>query len=147
MKRILSILALGALTLCHNAFASGPADTPDARAGAFYTWYLKTGSDLTYPLLKAGIVDFVAKDTVNRLRSDYRHNRLPEDVDYFLKVQDEDEQDWLSHIAPHQAVMLGDVAIVPMTFGSKSQTNVVVFMRRIAGVWKITKVDSTLDYR
>jgi hypothetical protein len=147
MKRLLSILALFAFAFSTNVFASGAADSPEARVSQFYTWYIKTGSDLTFPLLKEGIFNYVAKDTVNKLRSDYRHNRLPEDVDYFTKTQDEDDQDWLSHIAPRQVAMLGDVAVVPVMFGSKSQTGVVVFMRKIAGVWKITKVDSTLDYR
>lgn len=147
MKRFLSILAICVFAFGHNAFSAGTQDTPEARAHAFYTWYIKTGADLTFPLLKEGIFDFVAKDTVTRLRDDYRHSRLPEDVDYFLKVQDEDEQNWLNHIATHPVVMLGDVAVLPITFGSKNQTNIVVFMRKIAGVWKITKVDSTLDYR
>ncbi|HEV3428634.1 MAG TPA: DUF3828 domain-containing protein [Paraburkholderia sp.] len=147
MKRFLSILAICVLVFSHHAFAAGTQDTPEARAHAFYTWYLKAGANLSYPLLKEGIFDFVSKDTVTRLRDDYRHNRLPEDVDYFLKVQDEDDQDWLSHIATHPIVMLGDVAVLPITFGSKSQTNVIVFMRKTAGIWKITKVDSTLDYR
>ncbi len=141
------MIALCARLFGHNAFASEDQNTPDVRARAFYTWYLRTGADLSFPLLKNGIFDFVSKDTVTRLRDDYRHNRLPEDVDYFLKVQDEDDQDWLSHITPHQVVMLGEVAVLPVTFGSKNQTSVVVFMRKIAGAWKITKVDSTLDYR
>jgi hypothetical protein len=147
MKRLLSIFAFCLLGFSHAGFAASATDTPEARATAFYAWYLKTGADLTFPLLKPGILDYVAKDTVNKLRSDYKHNRLPEDVDYFLKVQDEDDQDWLSHIAPHPVTMIGDVAVVPVMFGSKSQSGVVVFMRKIDGVWKITKVASTFDYR
>jgi hypothetical protein len=147
MKRLFSFFAFCLLAFAHNAFAAGATDTPESRASEFYTWYLKTGEDLTFPLLKPGILDYVAKDTVTKLRSDYKHNRLPEDVDYFLKVQDEDDQDWLSHIAPRQVTMIGDVAVVPVMFGSKSQSGVVVFMRKIAGVWKITKVASTFDYR
>lgn len=146
MKRLLSILALCALVFSHIAFASGAQDAPEARASAFYTWYIKTGSKPTFPLLDNAIFEYVAKDTVNRLRSDYRHNKLP-DADYFLKVQDEDEQDWLNHIATHPVVMLGDVTVVPVTFGSKDQVSILVFMRKVGGAWKITKVDDTTDFR
>lgn len=69
------------------------------------------------------------------------------DADYFLKVQDEDEQDWLNHIATRRVVMPGEAAVVPVVFGSRDQTTVNVFMRKIAGVWKMTKVDDTSDYR
>lgn len=147
MKRLLPLLALCLLAFSQYTFASDAQDAPQARASAFYAWYIKTGSKPTFPLLDNGIFEYVAKDTVNRLRNDYRHDRLPGDTDYFLKVQDEDEQDWLSHIATHRVAMPGDVAVVPVTFGSRDQTTVIVFMRKIAGTWKITKVDDTSDYR
>jgi len=147
MKRLFSIFVLCTLAFSQFAFSSSTQDAPEARASAFYTWYIKSGSKLTFPLLDNGIFDYVAKDTINRLRNDYRHNKLPGDSDYFLKVQDENEQDWLKHIVAHQVVMLGDVAVVPLTFGSTDRVSVLVFMRKANGVWEITKVDDTSDYR
>ncbi|MFM0281510.1 hypothetical protein P0D75_26205 [Paraburkholderia sediminicola] len=83
-----------------------------------------------YPLLDNGIYVYVTKATVDGLRSAYRHNRLPGDSDYFTKVQDYDEQDWSNNIETHQAIMLGDVAVVPVTFGSKDKISVLVFLRK-----------------
>jgi Protein of unknown function (DUF3828) len=62
-------------------------------------------------------------------------------------VQDYDDHDWLSHIDLHSAIMLGDVAIVPVTFGSKDKVHVSVLMRKLNGIWKITKVDNAMDYK
>jgi hypothetical protein len=110
-------------------------------------WYIKLEANLVYPLLDKKIFDFVAPDTVDKLRNDYKHGRLPGDSDYFLKVQDEDDQDWLAHIATQPAVALGDVTVIPVTFGSTDKVSVLVFMKQIGGVWKITKVEDTADYK
>lgn len=144
------------LALAGLAIASGLLDQPANADGtphaarttvqAFYTWYIKLNARLTYPLLDTKIFDFVSKETVDRLRSDYEHDRLSGGGDYFLKVQDEDEQDWLAHVVVHPVVMLGDVAVVPVTFGSADKVSVLVVMRRFEGRWKITRVDDTRDY-
>ena len=139
------LLLVGGLLFQQGAFAGSA--TPDASTKAFYAWYIKLESKHTYPLLNKGIYVYVTKATVDRLRSDYRHNRLPGDSDYFTKVQDYDEQDWANNIATHRPLMLGDVAVVPVTFGSKDKINVLVFLRKQGDNWKITKVDDTLDYQ
>jgi hypothetical protein len=150
MKRFPSItatLALAFAMLWRPVFATGPQDTPEARAAAFYAWFIKSDSDHAFPLKEQAIEKYVAKETVSRLRDDYAHEGPPNGVDYFLKVQDYDDHDWLSHIATHPAIMLDGVAIVPVTFGSKDKVNVLVFMRRLHNLWKITKVDDTTDYK
>lgn len=152
MKRSL-LLALAALAIFlgtsvgQPAKANGASGDAQVRVKAFYSWYIKLGASLAYPLLDKKIFDFVARDTVDRLRSDYEHDRLPGDSDYFLKVQDEDDQDWLAHIATQPAVALGDVTVIPVTFGSTDKVSVLVFMKKIDGAWKITKVEDTADYR
>ncbi|MEA3084205.1 MAG: hypothetical protein QOC89_1902 [Paraburkholderia sp.] len=150
MKKLLtlavSVLMLaGGLLFQQRAFADSA--TPDASTKAFYTWYIELQSKQTYPLLDKRIYVYVTKTTADRLRSAYRHNRLPGDSDYFTKVQDYDEQDWLNNIATHPPVMLGDVAVVPVTFGSKDKISLLVFLRKQGDGWKIIKVDDTLDYR
>lgn len=89
----------------------------------------------------------MAPQTVERLKNDYAHSGPPNGVDYFLKVQDYDSQEWLAHMVTHPAVMLDGVAIVPITLGAKEKVDVLVFMRKLDGKWKITKVDDTWDYK
>lgn len=129
------------------AKANGASADAQARVEAFYSWYIKLEANLVYPLLDKKIFDFVAPDTVDRLRNDYTHNRLPGDRDYFLKVQDEDDQDWLAHIAMQPAIVLGEVTVIPVTFGSTDKVSVLVLMKQINGAWKITKVEDTADYK
>lgn len=99
------------------------------------------------PLMNKEVFGYVAKDTIVVLRSDYKKHKFAERAEYFTDVQDYDEKDWLDHIAVHPAVMLDDVAVVPVTFGSNDKKTVVTFLRKIDGTWKITKVDDTRDYK
>jgi len=150
MKKLFSLAAsvlllVGGMLLQHAAFAENA--TPDASTKAFYTWYIKLQSNEVYPLLDKGIYTYVSKLTADKLRDAYRHNRLPGDSDYFTRVQDYDERDWANNIATRPAVMLGDVAVVPVTFGSKDRISVLVFLRKLGDGWKIIKVDDMLDYK
>lgn len=149
MKRLLllALVLLSSFLPWCRAVAADLQDTPDARATAFYTWFIEHDTDTSYPLKMPAIEQYVLPETVSRLRDDYARSGPPGDIDYFLKVQDYDGHDWLSHIKTSPAIMLGDVAVVPVTFGSKDQTSVLVFMRMSGGTWKITKVDDTRDYR
>ena len=150
MKKYFS-LACAVLTLviglCMMQAASAGArmDTPEATVRAFYTWYIgrQTG---TYQLTDNTIYRYVAKPTVDNLRDDYRHNRLPGDSDYFTKVQDYDENEWLHNMVLHPAIVLGEAAVIPVTFGAKEKTDVIVFVRKEAGRWKIAKVEDTGNY-
>lgn len=140
-------LALAVITsiFCHsNAFAQAHDATSDVKA--FYSWYIGKQSGAAFPLLDKAIYGYVSKQTVDRLRTAYRHNRLPGGSDYFTKVQDYDERDWLSNIVATNPVSLGDVTIVPVTFGSKDKINVIVFLRKQGDAWKIVKVDDTRDF-
>ncbi|WGS51700.1 YbjP/YqhG family protein [Paraburkholderia sp. D15] len=135
------LLIASAVVFSRSALAD--ASTPAETTKAFYSWYFKVQSEARFPLLDKNIYTYVAKSTVDKLRDDYRHNRLPGDSDYFTKVQD-DDKDWANNIATHPTVMLGDVAVVAVTFGSTDRISVVVFLGKRANAWRITKVDDTL---
>lgn len=149
MKRLISmfVFALSALMFSHSGFAAESQNAAEHQVIAFYTWFMKHDGDATYPLREPAIEQYVAKDTVARLKDEYARSGPPGDVDYFLKVQDYDTQDWLAHIAIHHAIDLNGVTVVPVTFGSKNKVSVLVFMRKIDGQWKITKIDDTWDYK
>jgi hypothetical protein len=123
--------------------------TPEATVANFYTWFIKhLSEDKVYPLMDKEVFRYVAPATVDVLRSDYKANRFAEGAEYFTNAQDFDEKDWTAHMSIRPAMMLDDVALVAATFGTGStrQTNV-VFLRKFDGVWKITKVVDTRDYR
>ena len=54
---------------------------------------------------------------------------------------------WLAHIQVQRALMLGDVAVVPVSFGSQDPVHVLVFLKRVDATWKIIKIDDTWEYR
>jgi len=140
------VFAIGMLG-AHTAMAQGKPVTPEANTKAFYAWYIKLQAKSVYPLTDSGITTYVSKDTVDRLREAYRRNELPGDVDYFTKVQDYDEKDWSEHTVARAPILLEDVAVVPVTFGSKDKISVLVFLRKLGDGWKITKVEDTQDFQ
>jgi hypothetical protein len=140
-----SLLALICMVVAQVAFARNDS-TPESDARAFYSWYIQLASQLKYPLLDSKIYTYVEKRTVDALRNDYHHGNLPGDADYFTKAQDFDEKDWLNNIALHPTIMLEDVAVVPVTFGSSDKVSVLVFLRKQDENWKIMKVEDTQDY-
>jgi hypothetical protein len=142
---ILLVLALSAI-FQQISFAQTVNATPESTVRAFYAWFIRHDTDHSYPLNEGDIYKYVAKDTVNRLRSDYAHGGPPDGVDYFLKVQDYDEGDWLAHTLVRPSILLGDVAVVSVTFGSTDKVNILVFLRKQDGDWKVTKIDDTRDY-
>ncbi|BCN09712.1 hypothetical protein RPSD_15970 [Ralstonia solanacearum] len=150
-KRFFSALTWLALAFgllgAQASMAQGKAATPDASTKAFYTWYIQQQAKSIYPLTDDKIYTYVAKSTVDRLREAYRQDKLPGDTDYFTKVQDYDEKDWDQHIDARRPAILDDVAVVPVTFGSRDKISVVVFLKEQAGSWKITKVEDTRDYQ
>jgi len=153
MKKYLTIfvaillLAFNSISYAGNATHDGQT-TPETRVKDFYTWFIPhLAADRDYPVMNAEINRYVAKATVDFLRKQYKANKLAEDAEYFTKAQDFDEKDWQAHIAVHPVVMLDNVALVPVTFGSKDKQTNIVFLRQENGTWKITKVVDTLDYR
>lgn len=141
-----ALLVMAAILLPMPALAAGKTDDPVAQTRAFYAWFIAHDTDAGYPLASPDIYRYVAKETVDRLREDYRRSGPPGGVDYFLKVQDYDTRDWLAHIATQPAAMLGAVAVVPVTLGSTDKVGVLVFLQRSDGSWKIIKVDDTRGY-
>ncbi|TDN63566.1 DUF3828 domain-containing protein [Paraburkholderia sp. BL10I2N1] len=130
------------------AMAQEQQVTPEASVRAFYTWFIKRDSeDRGYPLMDKEIYRYVSKATVDLLRTEYKQNKFAEGAEYFTNVQDYDEQDWIAHIATRPAIMLDDVAVVAVTFGSTDKKTIIAFLRKQDGVWKITKIDDTRDYK
>lgn len=153
MKRYFSLfIAALVVSFCglfqSTAMAQSDQATPEASVKAFYTWYFKR-DEKGYPLLDNAILHYMSKDTVTRLRYEYHHNSLPDGHDYFTKVQDYDNVDWAANIAPRPAIMFDDVALVPVTLGTKADSKKLnlLFLRKEDGVWKITKIDDTQDYK
>lgn len=140
-----SLLALICMVVAQAVFARNDS-TPESDTRAFYTWYILLESQLKYPLLDNNIYTYVEKQTVDSLRNDYHQGKLPGDADYFTKVQDFDEKDWANNIALHPTIMLEDVAVVPVTFGSSDKVSILVFLRKQDGNWKIMKVEDTQGY-
>jgi hypothetical protein len=63
----------------------------------------------------------IAYSALLYLRDDYRNNRLPGESNYFTKVQDYDENEWLHHMVLHPTIVPGEVAVIPVTFGAKEK--------------------------
>lgn len=143
---LIGILLLGFSLLSSGLHAHQVPATPEATVTSFYQWFFKNDNDNTYPLRQEDIYNYVSAKTVGRLKDEYSHAGPPHGVDYFLKVQDYDPKEWATHMVIHPATTLGDVVVVPVTFGVKDQTSVLVFLRKQDGRWKITKVDDTWDY-
>ncbi|MGF6598757.1 hypothetical protein P3T23_003474 [Paraburkholderia sp. GAS448] len=141
----LAALALVAGLCLMKVATAGEPNAPEATVRAFYTWYFERQAG-PYQLTDNAIYRYVAKSTVDNLRDDFRHNRLPGESDYFTKVQDYDEKEWLHNMVLHPTIMLGEVAVIPVTFGAKEKTDVVVFVRKEASLWKIIKVENTGNY-
>lgn len=149
MNRILSTLVIALLllpTLTQAVTTNGGIAQPEEQVSAFYAWYIKRQAHPGFPVLDREIARYVASPTIKRLRSDYEHDTLPGDTDYFTKVQDYDDQDWLRSIRTATPIKLGNVTVVPVTFGSKDQVSVLVFLKRDGAGWRIIKVDDTLGY-
>lgn len=152
MKKYLSLIGPAlllavVLLVSQTAHAADPQGSPQSNLRAFYTWYIELNSNLKYPLMNKDIYRFVTKETVKRLRNDYKHDKLPGGADYFLKVQDYDDKDWLAHIDAGTPVELEGVAVVPVTFGSMDKVSVIAFLRKEGGTWKIIKVDDVQGYQ
>lgn len=145
--RCLAVLIVAATLWPVHARNVGTGNTAASQTRAFYAWFIAHDTDAGYPLADPAIEQFVAKETVTRLREDYRRAGPPEGVDYFLKVQDYDTRDWQAHTAIHPAVVLGQVTVVPVTFGATHPVSVLVFLTPRDGAWKIIKVDDTRGYR
>ncbi|MFM0626066.1 DUF3828 domain-containing protein [Paraburkholderia xenovorans] len=156
MKTYLAVLAI-ALSIVLGvlfqplAMAHGEPVTPEASVRAFYAWYIKRDSENRgFPLLDKEIYRYVAKPTVDYLRSEYRANKFAGDSDPFTKVQDYDEKDWAAHIEVRPALLFGDTAVVPVVLGRDTKATlqtVLAFMRKQPdGQWKVIKVDDLSGY-
>lgn len=142
---VFAAVCLSLAVATHSQAQKTPA-TPDSFVTTFYQWFFAHDNDRTAPLREPAIQNYVAQRTIERLKDEYSRSGPPQGVDYFLKVQDYDPRDWAAHVATQAPITLGDVTIVPVTFGSQDKTSVVVFLRRDHGHWKIVKVDDTWDY-
>ncbi|GFZ86338.1 DUF3828 domain-containing protein [Dyella caseinilytica] len=150
MLKKLSSIGLVLLLICTlhpSAAAAQDYATPEADVKAFYPWYIKQVDQLKDVLFDDHIYIYVEKTTVDALRDDAKHDKLPGDSDYFMKVQDVDPPDWNSHTVIRPAVMLDDVAVILATFGiAGTKSNLVIFLRKHGDTWKIMKVEDTQDH-
>ncbi|MGF6382714.1 hypothetical protein OKW31_005692 [Paraburkholderia atlantica] len=143
--RVFASLAV-ALALEPGVAIEATSDTPEIAVKAFYTWYLQQEGSV-YQLTDSHIYNYVAKPTVDNLRDDYRHKRLPGGADYFTRVQDIDPQIWLKTMTLHPAIALGGTVVIPLTFGLGEKQHLVVFVAKENGHWRITKVEDTTGYQ
>lgn len=149
MRKILLILPALVGVFC--TFLQSPAiaqahqaTTPEATTRAFYTWFIKRDSENHgYALMDKEVYRYISRPTIELLRAEYKKNRFAEQTEYFTKVQDYDQDDWLAHIATHPAIQLDDVVLVPVTFGSAEKKTILAFLRKENDNWKIIKVDDT----
>ena len=151
MKRYLVLFTASlVLTVCSlfNSPAMAQTASPEAATKAFYTWYVTQESKAhAYPLMDKQVYEFVSKSTVDLLRTEYKQNKFADRADYFTNAQDFDSKDWLAHIVVRPAFMVDGVAIVPVTLGSgDDKMDVLAFLRKLDGTWKIIKVGDTQDY-
>lgn len=133
--------------LSPQVVAAQDYSTPEANVKAFYPWYIQQVDQLKDVLFDDRIYTYVEKTTVDALRYDAKHDKLPGDSDYFMKVQDVDPSDWNSHAVIRPAVMLDDVAVILASFGiAGTKSDLVIFLRKHDNTWKIMKVEDTRDH-
>jgi hypothetical protein len=146
MKKILSFWFAGFLMAFSCASYADALTSLGLQAKQFYVWYINRQVNQVFPLLDREIGRYVDPSTVESLRRDYRRDQLPGGADYFLKVQDYDERDWLAHIKPGRPLTFSEAVVVPVSFGSRSEVTVLVFFTKRHDGWKIIKVDDMLPY-
>ncbi|MGF6733718.1 hypothetical protein OKW50_005863 [Paraburkholderia youngii] len=118
--RVFASLAV-ALALEPGAATAATPDSPETTVKTFYTWYLQQAGSV-YQLTDSHIYNHVAKPTVDNLRDDYRHKRLPGGADYFTRVQDIDPQIWLKTMTLHPAIALGGTVVIPVDLRVRGKT-------------------------
>ncbi|HWV06593.1 hypothetical protein [Ralstonia sp.] len=146
MKKILSFWIASFLMAFSFASHADAETSLGLQAKQFYVWYINKQENQVFPLLDHEIGRYVDASTVESLRRDYKRDQLPGGADYFLKVQDYDERDWLAHIKPSRPLTFGDAVVVPVSFGARSEVTVLVFFTKQHDGWKIIKVDDMLPY-
>ena len=146
MRKALSIWFATFLMAFSCAPYADAATSPGLQAKQFYVWYINKQVNQVFPLLDREIGRYVDASTIESLRRDYTLGQLPGGVDYFMKVQDYDERDWLAHIRLGKPLTFGDAVVVPVIFGSRSEVTVLVFFTKRRDGWKIIKVDDMLPY-
>ncbi|MBU9836863.1 DUF3828 domain-containing protein [Rahnella sp. L72c] len=112
--------------------------TPQQQAEIFYRWYIQQVSGLENPLENPKLSGYVEHGTYAILMKAYKANEI--DVDYFTKVQDFDDKDWLQHITAEKVVIDPVCTNVYMSFGLADRKRVVACFVRDKGGWKIRSV-------
>lgn len=110
----------------------------EKQAIAFYQWYLRQIIQDKYPIQDndPALEKYVARDTVKALRT----SKISTDVDFFLRSNGPDEEDWL----PNMRVESTDVDPVCvnlyMVLGKKSPKRLVSCYVQENGAWKLRSV-------
>lgn len=112
--------------------------TATQQAETFYHWYIQQSADMKNPLADPYLSKYVESKTYRALMKAYQADEV--DVDYFLKVQDFDDKDWLSHISADREIADPICTNVYMSFGQASKKHVVSCFVKEKGFWRIRSV-------
>lgn len=105
---------------------------------SFYKWYIKEAAELKNPLVQPELKKYVTDESYKQLMKAYKADEI--DVDYFIKVQDFDDQDWLKNIAADKVITDPVCTQVYMTFGKINPKHVVDCLVKEGNTWKIKSV-------
>ena len=127
------------------AFSFGPAafsqkaDTPEAAAHQFYSWYMTSfaASETEAPWEDKAIEKYVSKELIMKVQRLVEAEEL--DYDYFILAQDFFDE-WVTHIAAKTIAMKEGEASVLVVLGVKEKNRLLVQMKKQGGAWKITDV-------
>lgn len=112
--------------------------TATQQAETFYHWYIGQAAEMKNPLADPNLSKYVESKTYSTLMKAYQADDV--DVDYFTKVQDFDDKDWLSHISADREIEDPICTNVYMTFGQTAKKHVVGCFVKEKGRWKIRSV-------
>lgn len=112
--------------------------TATQQAETFYHWYIQQAAEMKNPLGDPNLSKYVESKTYSTLMKAYKADDV--DIDYFTKVQDFDDKDWLSHISAVREIEDPICTNVYMTFGQAAKKHVVGCFVKEKGYWKIRSV-------
>lgn len=112
--------------------------TVQQQAVKFYNWYIQQAADLKNPLASPNLSRYVEINTYSSLMKAYKADEI--DVDYFTKVQNFDDKDWLQNISADKVIIDPVCTNVYMTFGQADKKHVSTCFVKEKGEWKIRSV-------
>ncbi|NPE58291.1 DUF3828 domain-containing protein [Dickeya dadantii] len=113
-------------------------DAAAKQAIAFYQWYIGQIIQDKHPIQDndPALEKYVARDTVKALRT----SKVSMDVDFFLRVQDFDDEDWRQNISIESTDADPICVNLYMVLGKRSPKRLVSCYVQENGVWKLRSV-------